>query len=217
MNSDVFKNISYGVYVVSALDGERPTGCIANSLMQITSDPAIIAVSMNHDNFTNRCIKNMNQFGVSILTQGGDPAVIGTFGFASGKEINKFDQFPYEIKKEVPILKECNSILVCDVIGVAETETHTVFLGKVAEGDLKNNEPVMTYAYYHTVIKGKSPKNAPTYIKEESEITKKKVYTCAICGYEYDGEVPFEELPDDYICPVCKHPASDFEPIGFDS
>ena len=94
-----------------------------------------------------------------------------------------------------------------------ETSTHTVFLGEVIDGDIQSASPSMTYAYYHRVIKGKSPKNAPTYLpEEESEntIPSKTSWVCSICGYVYDEEAPFEELPDSYTCPICKQPKSKF-------
>ena len=91
MNKKVFRNLSYGVYVVSTLDGTRPTGCTANSVMQITSEPASIAISINHDNYTNGCIAKTGTFAVSILSEDSDPGLIGTFGFQSGKDVDKFD------------------------------------------------------------------------------------------------------------------------------
>ena len=92
-----------------------------------------------------------------------------------------------------------------------ETSTHTVFLGEVVEGDVISKDPAMTYAYYHNVVKGKSPKNAPTYIEEERTEEKESRWVCGICGYIYDGEVAFEELPDSYVCPICKQPKSVFK------
>ena len=96
-----------------------------------------------------------------------------------------------------------------------ETNTHTVFLGEVIDGDSKGTDPAMTYAYYHKVIKGKSPKNAPTYLSEEETektetLTKKETWVCSVCGYVYDGETPFEELPDSFTCPLCKMPKEKF-------
>ena len=96
MNKSAFRKLSYGVYLISSLDGDRPTGCIANSAMQITSDPASIAISINHDNFTNSCIERTGKFAISILSENTDPGIIGTFGFQSGKNVNKFDSVSYK-------------------------------------------------------------------------------------------------------------------------
>ena len=204
MNKNAFRNFSYGVYIISTWDEGRPTGCIANSAMQITSDPATIAISINHDNYTNKCINKAKKFAISILGEDSDPKIIGTFGFKSGKDVNKFDSVKYEIKENMPIVTEGCAYITCEVINKMETDTHTIFLGKVLEADIISDNEPMTYAYYHKVVKGKSPKNAPTYIAEEiKEESKNNEYVCSVCGYKYDSEIPFEELPDDYVCPIC--------------
>lgn len=211
INKNAFRNMSYGVYVVSTLDGERPTGCVANSAMQITSEPATIAVSINHDNYTNACIKKTGKFAISILTEQSDPGLIGTFGFQSGKDVNKFDGVETVVKEGLSVVADACSYLVCKVIDKMETATHTVFLGEVIAADVLKEEEPMTYAYYHKVVKGKSPKNAPTYIAEEEEtVQKEEKWVCGICGYEYRGEIPFEEVPEQFVCPVCKQPKSVF-------
>lgn len=209
MNTKTFLNLSYGVYIISTLDGTRPTGCIANSAMQITSSPATIAVSINHDNFTNSCIEKSGRFAVSILSEQTDPGLIGRFGFQSGRETNKFDNVTSMEKEGLPVLANSCGYLICKVIEKMESSTHTVFLGEVIDADIPKNETPMTYAYYHNVIKGKSPKTAPTYIPEEETASSEK-WVCSICGYEYSGKIPFEELPHDYVCPVCKQPKSVF-------
>lgn len=210
MNTNVFRNLSYGVYVVSSLDQGRPTGCTANSIMQITSSPATIAISINHDNYTNRCIDAEKKFAISILAKSSDPEIIGTFGFQSGKDVNKFDHIPYTTESGLPVLTDSCGYIICDVINTLETDTHTIFLGEVIDGDVLKKAPAMTYAYYHTVIKGKSPKNAPTYLPEETLAEDNKKWVCSVCGYVYDGDTPFEELGDDYTCPICKQPKSKF-------
>ena len=212
MNKNAFRSLSYGVYIISTLDGERATGCVANSVMQITSSPATIAVSMNHDNYTNSCIKNSGKFAVSILTEESDPELIGRFGFQSGKEVNKFDGIEAITKEEISVIPDACGYIVCKVIDQMETETHTVFLGEVLDADVLKNEEPMTYAYYHKVVKGKSPKNAPTYIPEEKEEkAEEEKWVCGICGYVYDGETPFEELGEDFKCPICKQPKDVFK------
>lgn len=213
MNHLVFRNLSYGVYVLSALDGQRPTGCTVNSVMQITSSPATIAVSVNHDNYTNSCIQSCGGFSVSILSESCDPSLIGRFGFQSGKDTNKYDGIGCQMAAGFPVLEDCCGYIVCKVIDKMETSTHTVFLGEVVDGDIRGESPAMTYSYYHKVIKGKSPKNAPTYLPEADEATKESnsdKWVCSVCGYVYNGDTPFEELPDTYTCPVCRQPKSKF-------
>ncbi|MBO4980723.1 MAG: flavin reductase [Lachnospiraceae bacterium] len=218
MNKNAFRQLSYGVYVVSTWDKGRATGCTANSAMQITSEPATIAVSINHDNYTNQCIRENGKFAISILGEHSDPGIIGTFGFKSGRDNNKFDEVEQAVKGYMPVVADACAYIVCEVIDKMETSTHTVFLGKVVDADILKEDAAMTYAYYHNVIKGKSPKTAPTYIAEETPAPStdgpketKKEYVCGICGYVYDGEIPFEELPDDYVCPICKQPKSVFK------
>lgn len=212
MNKNAFRNFSYGVYVVSTWDNGRATGCVANSAMQITSEPATIAVSINHNNYTNGCIKDTGMFAISILSQNTDPSIIGTFGFQSGRNVDKFDKVDMELHGYFPVVKDACAYVVCKVINTMETSTHTVFLGEVTDCDVMSKEEPMTYAYYHKVVKGKSPKNAPTYIAEEEpkNVVKKDTYACGICGYVYDGEIPFEQLPDSYTCPICGQPKSVF-------
>lgn len=210
MNKNAFRQLSYGVYVVSTWDNGRATGCTANSAMQITSDPATIAVSINHDNYTNKCIQESGRFAISILGENSDPSTIGVFGFKSGRDCNKFDEVEMAVKGYMPVIADSCAYITCEVVDKMETSTHTVFLGKVLDADMLKADDPMTYAYYHNVIKGKSPKNAPTYIAEEAVAPAKEKYVCSVCGYEYDGEVPFEELPEDYKCPVCKQPKSVF-------
>lgn len=211
INKNTFRSLSYGVYIISTLDGERPTGCVANSAMQITSEPATIAVSINHDNYTNSCIEKSGKFAISVLSEQSDPGLIGTFGFQSGKDVNKFDGVAALEKEGISVIADACGYIVCKVINKMETATHTVFLGEVIDADVLKKEEAMTYAYYHKVVKGKSPKNAPTYIAEEKEEKVEEAkWVCSICGYVYDGATPFEELPDDFVCPLCKQPKSKF-------
>lgn len=209
MNPNAFRKLSYGVYVISSWDEGRPTGCTANSVMQITSEPATVAVSINHDNYTNGCISRSGRFAVSVLSEASDPSIIGTFGFQSGKTVNKFDSVEYEQKANLPVVKDSCAWIVCEVIDRMETATHTVFLGKVVDADEQGAGEPMTYAYYHKVIRGKSPKNAPTYLPEEEKAQEAR-WVCSVCGYVYDGETPFEQLPDSFVCPVCRQPKSAF-------
>ena len=208
MSKKPLRDLGYGVYAVTSVIGSRHVGCIANSAMQITSKPATIALSMNHDNFTNGAISESGIFAISILPETVDSGIIGTFGFQSSRDIDKFENIAFSEKEGVRVLNAAVSFLVCRVVDKMETSTHTVFLGEVIDSDeLSEGEP-LSYAYYHNVVKGKSPKNAPTYIEEEKTSDK---WVCSICGYVYNGETPFEELSDSYTCPVCSVPKKLFE------
>lgn len=164
MNKNALRELSYGVYVISTYDNGRPTGCTANSVMQIASSPATIAVSINKDNYTHDCIKNIGKFAVSILGENSEPIIIGRFGFMSGKDVNKFDEVKYSTRGYFPVVDDAVAYMVCEVTGSMDAGTHTVFLARVVDADVLKKDVPMTYRYYHEVIKGKSPKNAPTYI-----------------------------------------------------
>ena len=163
MNQSAFYNLSYGVYICTTWDEGRPTGCIANSAMQITSEPATVAVSINHDNFTHACIENCGYFALTILSENVNPRLIGKFGFFSGRDKDKFEGVNYTVREKLPIPDDGCAYIVCKVTNKMETSTHTVFLGEVIDADILKSETPMTYAYYHKVIKGKAPKTAPTY------------------------------------------------------
>ncbi|NLG52632.1 MAG: flavin reductase [Clostridiales bacterium] len=201
MNKKVLHDISYGVYVVTTLDGERHVGCIANSVMQVTSSPATIAVSINRDNYTNGCIVKTGKFAISILSEKSSPKLIGTFGFKSGRDTDKFAGISYEFKDSLPVIMDSCGYILLRLINKMETATHTVFLGEVYDCEaFAGAGSAMTYAYYHKVIKGKSPKNAPTYQSdEEVPAAGSKKYKCRICGYIHKGK----DINKNFICPVC--------------
>jgi len=167
MNNQVFRNLSYGVYIVSVKDGEKYTGCTVNSIMQVSSNPASIALSVNREDYTNSIMDKTKKIAVSILSEESNPLSIGAFGFRSGRDCSKFEIIPYEIKDGLPVIKDACGYLICKIKNKIETYTHTVFTADVIEGDLLNDRTPMTYAYYHKVIKGKSPKTAPSYIEEQ--------------------------------------------------
>ena len=213
MDNKVLRNLSYGVYVVTTKDNLKNVGCIANSVMQITSSPSVIAVSINHDNYTNKCIKEKNTFAVSILKEDSNPNIIGEFGFKSSKDVNKFENIDYKIEEDMPVINDSCGYFICKVINAIETSTHTVFLGEIIKMDGYSDSNPMTYKYYHEKLKGTSPKNAPTYqetieIKKEEKNIKK--WKCKICGYVYEGE----NVPLDYICPICGQPHTEFYEIN---
>ena len=167
MNKSAFYNLSYGVYICTTWNDGKPTGCIANSAMQITSEPPTIAVSINHNNYTHECIEKCGHFALTILSENVNPRLIGKFGFFSGRDKDKFEGVDYTVRGKLPIPDDGCAYIVCKVKDKMETSTHTVFLGEVLDADLLKSEPPMTYAYYHKVIKGKAPKSAPTYNESE--------------------------------------------------
>jgi len=204
MDKNVLKDLSYGMYVVSTYDDDKLTGCVANSLIQVTYDT--VAVSINHDNYTNICIKNCGRLAISVLGVDINNDIIARFGFQSGREISKFEAVNYKLIDNLGVLEDAVSYIICNVVDKMETETHTIFLGKIIAGEKFKDEIPMTYSYYHKVIKGMSPKNAPTYVEE---MNKKDCYKCRVCNYIYKGDICLES--DDYRCPICKQAKSMFE------
>ena len=207
-NKAVLWNLSYGVYIVSAMDNNKPVGCVANSIMQLTHD--CIAISLNHQNYTNKIVKQNKTLAISILCNDVEENLIPTFGFTSSKDTDKFKNFDYELINNLPIIKNSNGYITLEVVQEIELETHTLFIAKIISGDILKNDTPMTYKYYHDVIKGRAPKTAPTYIEEEI-IKEGEQYKCSICGYIYKGDINKEN--DDYICPICKQPKSVFKLI----
>jgi len=208
MNKEVLKNLSYGVYVVSVFDGVKSTGCVANSIMQVTYDT--IAVSLNHNNYTTECVKKNKKFAISILSTEVDDNIIPVFGFSCGREVDKFNGVKKLNIDGIDIISDSIGYLILEVVDTVETETHSVFIAKILDGEMIENKTPMTYAYYHAVKKGLSPKNAPTYIEETVE-NNELSYKCKICGYIYKGDITKE--PDSYICPICKKPKEFFEKL----
>ena len=162
-----------------------------------------------HKTTSFRIIKKTNKFSVSILNEESNPNIIGTFGFSSSKDIDKYQDFDNEIVDGIPVIKDSNGYIVCEVTSVLETETHTIFVGKVINMNKYDNKNVMTYKYYHEVLKGSSPKKAPTYQENIVEEIKGNRWKCMLCGYIYEGD----ELPLDFTCPICGQGYEAFEKI----
>ncbi|MBO5120683.1 MAG: flavin reductase [Bacilli bacterium] len=203
IDNNVFRDISYGMYLVTTKNEDFSSGCIINTLIQITSQNPLIAISLNKNNATHDEIVKSKRFAVSVLSEETNQEVIKTFGYFSSKEINKFEKVKYEEKNNLPVvLEDISSYLICNVVNIIDCETHDLFIGRVEVTNKVSDKIPMTYKYYHENRKGTSPKNAPTFIEEK----KKDAYRCTICGYIYDNEkeeIPFEELPDDWVCPRC--------------
>ncbi|MDD5953033.1 MAG: flavin reductase [Oscillospiraceae bacterium] len=208
MNPKILRNLSYGMYAIGVSDGEKGSACIVNTVFQITSDPKQIALSMNRDNYSHDCIEKNGLFTVSVLSEDTPGTVIGALGFSSGRDNDKLQNVRHKMLAEgVPVIKEnCCCWFLCKVVDRMETPTHTVYLAEVVAGSEKMQGAPMTYDYYHKVIKGAAPKNAPTYEAPEpqpNDFAGEK-FICTVCGYQYVAtDVAFEDLPDDWVCPIC--------------
>ena len=200
MSKNPLFKIGYGLYILTSKYGEKDNGCIINTVMQIAEKPDTIAVSVNNANYTKEIIEKGGKFNVSVLTEETPFYVFEHFGFQSGRNVNKFEKTDNLFRSENGIYvvpKFANSYISGEVTDTINLGTHTLFIAKVTAGYVFNDLPTVTYNYYQENIKPKPPK------------TDKKGWVCKICGYIYEGE----ELPEDYVCPICKHGASDFEKL----
>ena len=229
MNPKAMHKISYGMYIVSSVKSGQFNGQIANTAFQTTSEPAMIAVCLNKKNLTHEFVQSSKVFAVSVLSTSTPIEFIGRFGFKSGRDTPKFDGVNHRSGGTgAPIVLDHTIAFVeAEVVDTMDAGTHTVFLGKVVDADVLDPEAEpMTYAYYHAVKGGKSPKTAPTYIKEEPKKQAKAgdKWECTVCGYVYDPAVgdpdggikpgtAFEDIPDDWVCPVCGAAKSEFKKL----
>lgn len=205
MEQKVLNNLSYGLFVLTANRDGVDNGCICNTVCQVASDPLTISVSVNKANLTCEMIRDTKKFTLSVLSEEVDFEMIKHFGFQSGRTINKFVDFK-DCKKSsngtMIITKGTNAYISVDVFQQVDLGSHILFIGKPTEGEILTSVPSATYSFYFSNIK---PKPEPVGKTEDG----KTIWRCKICGYEFVGE----ELPDDFICPICKHPAADFEKL----
>jgi len=227
LNTKALYKLGYGLYVVTSQKGERLNGQIANTVFQVTSEPPTIAVSINRNNLTWEYITESKVFAVSVLCQDTPLSFIGHFGFKSGRDIDKFEGVNYKAGDTgAPVvLENAVAYLEARVTQQMEVGTHTIFIGEVVNAEIVADKACMTYDYYHQIKGGATPKAAATYIaeKKETEPVMEK-YRCTICGYIYDPDTgdpdsdigpgtPFDQLPDDWVCPVCGAAKSEFEKV----
>ncbi len=197
-NTALFK-LSYGLFVLTAKDGDKDNGCIINTAMQVTDSPKRISVTVNKQNYTHDMIVKTGKFNISVLTENTSFDVFKHFGFAGGRDTDKFIGEPLRTENGIAYVGGySNAVMSGEVVSTLDCGSHTVFIAEVTEAMVLSDERSATYEYYFANIKPKP------------QATKKKGYVCKICGYVYEGE----ELPSDFICPLCKHGADDFEPIN---
>lgn len=205
MNNKTMHKLSYGLFVLTAKEGDKDNGCIVNTAIQLTSEPQMISVAVNKNNLTCDMIKNTRKLTVSILSEKAEFSLFKRFGFQSGRDVDKFADFT-EMKRGANglyyITEGTNGFISAYVQETVDLGTHILFIAQVTDMDVLDDTPSATYAYYQSNIKPKPEKAGKT---PEG----KTIWRCQVCGYEYVGE----ELPEDFICPICKHPAADFEKV----
>jgi flavin reductase (DIM6/NTAB) family NADH-FMN oxidoreductase RutF/rubredoxin len=204
MNKKALYNFSYGLFVLTAHKDGKDNGCIINTGMQLTSNPYRICISVNKDNLTHDMIMDTRKFTLSVLSQEAEFELFTRFGFQSGRNVDKFAGFTGCKKgaNDTMIITEgTNSYMSAWVEQTIDVGTHTLFVAQITDADVLSAAASATYQYYQDNIK---PQKAG---KTEDG---KTIWRCKVCGYEYVGE----EIPEDFICPICKHPADDFEKIN---
>ena len=202
IEKEAMYKIPYGLYMLTTTDGEKQNGCIVNTVSMITDDPKRIVVFVNKANYSETLLQKNKIFNVSVLTESTPFEIFKQFGFQSGRDVDKFEGGRYETSENglYYLPEHTNAVLSGKVVDHYDYGTHTLFVAEVTEAKKVNAETSVTYEYYQNNIKPKP--QAPKKAEGEK-------WVCKICGYTHEGE-----LPDDFICPWCKHPAEDFERIS---
>ena len=214
MDLTVLYKLTYGLYIVGAFKEGRAAGCVINTCFQVTSENPTLAISLNKKNLTLSAIRENKRFSLSILSESSNPELIGRFGFTCSRDTDKYDGFGMEVIGFSPCVKgSFAGRLILKAEQFVDCGTHVLVLARLTD-TIEGSGTPMTYAYYHDVIKGTAPKNAPTYRPDRDgsacDNNGKRRYECDICHYvaEVDGE-----LPDDYTCPLCGADRSHFKEI----
>ncbi len=205
MDKKAMYKLSYGLFVLTAKEAEKDNGCIINTAIQAASEPNQMSVCVNKANYTHDMISRTGEFTVSVLSNNASFDLFKRFGFQSGSEVNKFEDFK-NCKRGSNgiyyITEGTNAYISVKVEKTVDLGSHTMFIGEITDMEVLSDAPSVTYDYYLNNIK---PKPQTVGTTEDGQT----IWRCTICGYEYVGE----ELPEDFICPLCKHPASDFEKV----
>lgn len=203
MDNKVMYSLSYGLFILSARRGEKDNGCITNTAIQVTTTPNRIVIAVNKGNYTHDMVQETGRFTLSVLSEEAKFDLFQRFGFQSGRDVDKLAGFEAHVGRDADgicyVTQGTNAWISCKVVSATDLGTHTLFLADVLDGGILSGAPSATYAYYQANIKPK-PAAGPAP-------GAKKRWVCKVCGYVYEGDT----LPADYVCPLCKHPASDFE------
>ena len=222
MDYDALYKLTHGLYVLGARNGEKFAGSIVDAVMQVANKPWVIAVSCTNSSYTKECINKDKEFSLSVLSKKVAPFVVANFGFQSGRNVNKWEKVDYCVVDRLPYLKDNLATLHCKVLQEVVFESNTMFIAEVLSCANNQDEEALTYNDYRTYFKkdvlksfeemkkGGETAMTDNEVKEKdvkevqkSEKNDGKHWVCTVCEYVYDEDVPFEELPDDWTCPVC--------------
>lgn len=225
INFEALFKLSYGLYIVCAGDKKHGNGFISNTFFQVTAEPAQFASCCNKDNYTAELIEKYGCFSATVLHENTAPDIFSRFGYKSGRDLDKMESMnvQYGSTGAPIVLNDGAAFLECKVVQKIDVGTHWLFIGELVDAQILDDTLIpITYVHYRNVKKGLAPKNAPTYIdksklqsKPEAAMETKKTgqYKCAVCGYIHDEDdegVKFEDLPKDWVCPICGAEKEDF-------
>ncbi len=213
MDKNAFYKLSYGLYIISSISGDKTGGLVVNTLNQVTAQPVRMSVTLSKESYTTTLIQESKIFAATVLTEDVDMNLVSTFGFATSKNKDKFSNFNTAIDiQQVPyVLEYAAALFSCRVVDSIDLGTHVMFIADVVDAKVLNQDPVITYSYYRNTKKGFTPKNAPSYQAPTKDdfVEKSSGYRCTICGYVYKED----SLPDNYICPICGQGSDKFKPL----
>ena len=201
IDGKAFFKIGYGLYVVTTNDGRRDNGMICNTVVQVTGSPARLAVTISKSNYTHDTVRKTGKMNVCTIAETAKFPLFELYGFRSGRDADKLAGVETRRSENglAVIVNDCNSFFSLEVESYVDLDSHGMFICRVVEAQTLSAAPTMTYAFYHANVKPKPAAPPPG----------KKGFVCTVCGYVYEGD----ELPADFVCPICKHPASDFRPL----
>ena len=212
MNPDALYKLTHGLYILGAQDNGRMVGSVVDAVMQVANKPWMVALSCNNNSYTKRCIEVSKEFSLSVLGKNVEPWIIADFGFQSSKMVDKWEITKYKVKDNLPYLEGNLASLKCKVVQCVAYESNTLFLAEVIDCEDGVDDEPLTYQDYRAYFKKdviESFNNLKSNIKEKKTMTDEnkkedgKHWVCTVCGYVYDGETPFEDLPEDWVCPLC--------------
>ena len=204
IEKEAMYKLTYGLFVLTTTDGEKQNGCIVNTVSMLTDNPKRVTVFVNKANYTEELLRKTGIFNVSVLTEKTPFSIFKQFGFASGRDTDKFAGTAYPTTENglYYLPDYANAVLSGKVIDAYDYGTHTLFVAEITQAQTLSSDKSVSYEYYLSNIKPK-----PQAQTQEASTTEK--WVCKICGYTHEGE-----MPDDFICPWCKHPKDDFEKIS---
>lgn len=209
MDLEALYKLTHGLYVLGARDGDRFAGSIVDAVMQVANKPVAIALSCSNGSYTKSCIDKSGEFSLSVLCRNVEPFVVANFGFQTSRLVDKWKNVAHSIKDGLPYLNDNLASFRCKVLHTYTLDSNTLYVAEVIEAatSCRNEEP-LTYLDYRSYFKNDVMESFKNYLNPDSKKGKtmaeeNKKWVCTVCGYVYDGDVPFEDLPEDWLCPLC--------------